>query len=77
MTMTEFLLARIREDYATERGAAEIGSTQEFSARLRANTRMLSAGGALVVMGDQVVSYSAAEAAKYADHPDYREEWRL
>lgn len=75
--LTEFLLARIAEDEVAERGGAPMLTSRETAARIRANVRRLSLGGAWSVRGGQIRPAAHVEAQRYADHPDYRAEWAL
>lgn len=72
LTLAEFLLARIHDDYRMGRGDVEEGSAVEIAARLRCNVRTLNIGFTGTLSG---VPYEIDEAAKYATHPDYRQEW--
>ncbi len=86
MTITEFLEARVSEDEFDASRELLWGTTPTLS---RMNARVLAecaAKRALVAMheGCDDVSYGDAStcpeirtlAAVYADHPDYRQEWR-
>ena len=76
LTLTDFLLARIVEDYERECGGASVGAGREVAARLKGNLRRHSIGFAVSMRRGYPVPYANDEAEKYADHPDYRDEWR-
>ena len=75
--LTEFLLARIAED--EERQVAELAP--DLPPEVVTNTAMAAA----VRLGHRLRAFGylcaprfivARAALKYADHPDYREEWK-
>ena len=91
MTLTEFLLARIAEDEkwrwhidycrALDDGACDCQATERVLAECEAKRRIVAlhreawrAGyeNAAAYLQDALV----AHAATYADHPDYRQEWK-
>lgn len=73
--LAEFLRARIAEDYERKSAGQSLGSAAEVGERLQANVRRHSIGFAMTA-GGGTAGYVKAEAAKYADHPDYRPEWQ-
>jgi hypothetical protein len=85
-TLTEFVLARIEEDWeAALRRAASSKSLagQLYPARARADYEAKRQIVGQVFDLDRHDGYTEATrdavrslAAVYADHPDYREEWR-
>lgn len=80
MTLVEFLLARIAED--EERRLLELAGGETAALPAIRHT----AAGAGVALSAQLrrisvlhpfgMPFNRARAAKYAGHPDYREEWR-
>jgi hypothetical protein len=87
MTLTDFLLARIAEDEAARvipdgdpgwpftRSAEEIAESERWKAECEAKRRIVEREMADVDEPDWVLLRLLA--IPYADHPDYREEWRI
>lgn len=79
MTITDrliFLDARIREEYARERGDAAEGTFREIGARMRANMRRYQIRYGFSLRNGRLVSTASVELEHYVDHPDYRPDWR-
>jgi len=86
MTLTDFLLARIAEDEAVDRERWLLDGLpdEQLSRDIMSTTtawRMHEARAAFRGLGWVYVALfwppaARRRAAKYADHPDYREEWR-
>lgn len=81
MTLTEFLLARIEEDEAeTLRSAFLHAHGTHMAYRVRAECeakRRIVQMDDTDTYSDAYVTAIRALAIVYADHPDYREEWKL
>ena len=93
MTITEFLLARIAEDERHARKLAETdrrpvlalaitaNHPQRVLAECEAKRRIVERAGFLIDepdgLGNLCEGILTDLAAIYADHPDYREEWRV
>lgn len=86
MTLTEFLLARIAEDEADARGDTlgavipqDCWGPDRVLAECEAKRRIVDACQnveqvhAAEFLADRMLAFLALP---YADHPDYREEWR-
>ena len=80
MTLTEFLLARIAEDEADTFNYFEIAARHERESRRRIIAACLPDYRDSLTNGDDTTSLAeevlVALALPYADHPDYREEWK-
>ena len=81
-TLTEFLTARITEDETDLRAGADLPddrwTTQRLLAECDAKRRIIERVSDVAWSGSYAVRDVVLEllAVPYADHPDYRDEWR-
>ena len=73
MTLTEFLLARIAEDEAEAREARVMIGTDAPPEGVVRRRIVKEWGWSETLNGDDLMRILALP---YADHPDYRQEWR-
>lgn len=82
-TLTEFLLARIAEDEWVATEASLLANAWETSSREHARRMSRDSEVKRRIIGMLVISAEQHEltlhllALPYADHPGYRQEWRL